>query len=248
MDASLVAPQVFREVIDGLRHGEHQRGIAQDGFPVLGQVVSAQLLPAQHQQHHHDQHHHEHLPPQPDHQDLQRDHQQDGIQVVEDGEHLDFPVDPARAQPEGGEHREEDTRRGRGRKTTQEQVFLPRLGAAPQLRRQQHQHIIDGNDDPGHRSRGHRNEIVPGIGFPARLVDLELPSDVDHDKAETNVEQRIRNGLEFGVVGSENARKQLRSDEPEDQEQGKGEHFSHRIRDIFGYERSKVNFFRQNPK
>ena len=37
----VVAPQVFREVIDGLRHGEHQRGIAQDGFPVLAFILTS---------------------------------------------------------------------------------------------------------------------------------------------------------------------------------------------------------------
>ena len=75
-----------------VKQGLHKiigRGVVESGYDYdrnLGEYCSFRRV----RWTHHDQHHHEHLPPQPDHQDLQRDHQQDGIQVVEDGEHLDF--------------------------------------------------------------------------------------------------------------------------------------------------------------
>jgi len=97
----------------------------------------------------------------------------------------------------------------------QQQVLLPCFGVAPVDGREHHEHVVERNENPRHGSRGHCDEIVAYIGAPLALFDLELPADVDHDKGQTDVQQRIGAHLERSVIGTQQPRQQLRGDEPQ---------------------------------
>ena len=107
-----------------------------------------------------------------------------------------------------------------GCEPAQQQVLLPRLGAAPQRRGQQHEDIIEYDEQPRERRRGHGDEVVGRVAPPAALVDLEFTADVDHDEAQTDVQQRVGRGLERGVSRAEKPREQLGRDESQHQEKG----------------------------
>lgn len=252
VDAVLGAVPVFRGEVDRLCQRTDDDREPQDPLPVLTHVPGGLPAPADGQQHGDDRHDGEHLPAQPDHEDLQRDHQQDGVQVVEDGQHLDLAVDPALLELQCGEHREEDAGRGGGREPAQQQVLLPRLGAVPQRRGQQHEDIIEYDEQPRECRRGHGDEVVGRVASPAALVDLEFTADVDHDEAQTDVQQRVGRGLERGVSRAEKLREQLGRDESQHQEKGKREYFSHRSCRLFARcgngPRGKDTTFAQIPK
>ncbi len=228
VDAVFGAVPVGRRQIEQLRQGADRDGEAQDAFPVLLHVPGRLPPPPDGEQDAHRAHDGEHLPFEADHQDLQRDHQQDGVQIVEDRQHLYFTVDPALFQVQRREHREEDARRGRGRETAQQQVLLlPRRGASPQVGGQQHEDVIEGDEQPRKRRGGHSDEVIGGVGAPAGLVDLELPADVDHNEPQTDVEQRVGRGLEARIGCAQCAGKQLRGDEAQHQEERERKNFSH---------------------
>lgn len=139
VDAVLGAVEVLGYQIDRLRGGEDHHGVTQHGLPVLPHVVVPEPPPAEGEQHDDHQQHGEELPAHPYHHNLQRYHQQDGVQVVEDGQHLNLAVNPARLEAQRRQHREEDAGRGGGRKAAQQQVLLPRLGRAPEVGGEQHE-------------------------------------------------------------------------------------------------------------
>ena len=215
MNAARLAEQRSGERVKPLRKCKNDDGVEQDRFPVLPQVVMPQFPPPRDQQQRHDRHDDEHLPLKADHRYLQGNHQQDGVQVVENRQHLDLAVHPTRFEVQRRQHREEDTRRGRGGKPAQQQVLLPCFGVAPVDGREHHEHVVERNENPRHGGRGHCDEIVAYIGAPLALFDLELPADVDHDKGQTDVQQRIGAHLERNVIGTQQPRQQLRGDEPQ---------------------------------
>ena len=74
---------------------------------------------------------------------------------------------------------------------------------------------------------GHGDEIIGGVGAPARLVDFELPSDVDHNESQADVEQGVGSRLETRIGRAECAGKQLRGDEAQHQKERERKNFSH---------------------
>ena len=94
MDASLLPVHMFRYQINHLRDTKRHDGIEQDGFPVLTYIIISHFLPAQNQEQYYNQNNDSQLPAQADHHDLQRDHQQDRIQVVEDRQYLYLLIYP----------------------------------------------------------------------------------------------------------------------------------------------------------
>ena len=169
----------------------------------------------------------QHLPFEPDHQDLQRNHQQDGVQVVEDRQHLDFAVDPALLQVQRGEHREEDACRGGGCEPAQQQVLLPRPGVGPEVGGQQYENVVEDDQQPWQCRGGHGDEVVGRVGAPARLVDFELAAHVDHDESQADVQQRVGSRLEARIGRAECAGEQLRGDEAQHQKERERKNFSH---------------------
>ena len=234
MDAVLGTVPVFRGEVDRLRQRADRDREPEDAFPVLPHVPRALPAPADGEQHDDDGHDGEHLPPQADHQDLQGDHQQDGVQVVEDGEHLDFAVDPALLELQRRQHREEDARRGRGGEAAQQQVLLPGRRVAPEIGGKQHEDVVEHDEQPGQRRRGHGDEVVGRVGAPARLVDFELAAHVDHDESQADIQQRVGRGLERAVTRAERAGKQLGGHESRHEEEGEGEYFAHGSESLFG--------------
>ena len=234
MDAVLGAVPVFRGEVDRLRQRADRDREPEDAFPVLPHVPRALPAPADGEQYDDDGHDGEHLPPQADHQDLQGNHQQDGVQVVEDGEHLDFAVDPALLELQRRQHREEDARRGRGGEAAQQQVFLPSRRVVPEIGGKQHEDVVEHDEQPGQRRRGHGDEVVGRVGAPARLVDFELAAHVDHDESQADVQQRVGRGLERAVTRAERAGKQLGGHESRHEEEREGEYFAHGSESLFG--------------
>ena len=108
MNAARLAEQQSGERVKPLRKCKNDDGVEQDRFPVLPQVVMPQFPPPRDQQQRHDRHDDEHLPLKADHRYLQGNHQQDGVQVVENRQHLYLFVDPALLEAQRREHREED--------------------------------------------------------------------------------------------------------------------------------------------
>ena len=227
VDAVFRAVKPGRDDVDELGQGADHDSQPQDGFPVLTYVPRRLPAPADGQQKGDDGDDGEHLPPQADHQDLQGDHQQDGVQIVEDGQHLYLFVNPAFLETEGREHREEDAGRGRRGETAQQQVLLPRLAAGPEFGRKQYEDVVEDDEYPRQRGRGHGDEVVRSVGAPAGFVDFEFAADVDHDESEADVKQRVGTLLERRVSCAERTRKQLRDDESQHQEKGERENFSH---------------------
>ena len=227
MDAVFGAVELRRGDVDRLRQGADHDGQPEDGFPVLPYVPPRLPAPAGGQQHDDDGDDGEHLPFEADHQDLQGDHQQDGVQVVENRQHLYLFVYPAFFEAQRREHREEDAGRGRGCETAQQQVFLPGFAAAPQRGRQQDENIVEYDEYPGQRRGGHGDEVVGRVGAPAGFVDLEFAPHVDHDEPQADVKQGVGAGFEACVSCTERPREELGDDESQHQEQGEGEDFSH---------------------
>ncbi len=125
MNSPLTSHQRFAEQINTL-HDRHQADrIQQNRFPGLRQLHRAQLSPAHNQQHTHHKHNHKQLPLKTNHQNLQRNHQQDGIQIIKNRQHLRFLVNPFLFQTRSRQHRKKNPRRGRRGKPAYQQTFIP---------------------------------------------------------------------------------------------------------------------------
>ena len=221
MNTALLAEIIFGKQVNQLGNTENHDRIGQNRPPILPQLIRTEFLPPQPQQQKDDHHDDEKLPAQTDHQDLQRYHQQDGVQVVENRQHLNFPIHPASLEPQGREHREQDAGRSRSGKTAQQQILFPGVAIAPKLGRQQHENIVQSDEQPGYGCRSHGDKIVLGIGAPTFFIDLEFPADIDHDERQTDIEKGRRPGPECRIALPEHPRKNLGSHEAKDEKQGK---------------------------
>ena len=89
----------FYSVINRLRNPAGKDGIEKNCLPILPHVITAHLSPSDDQKDHHDQNDNAQLPAQAYHHNLQRNHQQNRIKVVEDCQYLHLLVYPRRFQP-----------------------------------------------------------------------------------------------------------------------------------------------------
>ena len=110
MDTSRLSVQLLATEIEYLRSQKYDNRIEQDRFPVLTPVVFIQLLPTGGQQHKHNHHDNNQLPAQSDHHDLERNHQDDRIQIIENSQYLNLLINPTGLQPDSGEHGKQDSR------------------------------------------------------------------------------------------------------------------------------------------
>ena len=99
MDAGIFAIKVFGHPINRLRNPAGKDGIEKNCLPILPHVITAHLSPSDDQKDHHDQNDNAQLPAQAYHHNLQRNHQQNRIKVVEDCQYLHLLVYPRRFQP-----------------------------------------------------------------------------------------------------------------------------------------------------
>ena len=99
MDTSRLSVQLLATEIEYLRSQKYDNRIEQDRFPVLTPVVFIQLLPTGGQQHKHNHHDNNQLPAQSDHHDLERNHQDDRIQIIENSQYLNKHIVDSNHKP-----------------------------------------------------------------------------------------------------------------------------------------------------
>ena len=218
MDTTLLSIIIFRYQINKLRRSEDDDRIDQQGGPILPELIRSEPPPTEPEQQEYQCHDNKELPAQAYHHDLQRDHQQDRIEIIENSQHLDLAIHPALFEVARRQHRKEDTGRSRGCKTAEQQILFPCPAIVPIDGRQQHEHIVESYQQPGNGRRGHGDKIVLGIGFPTRLIDLELPSDIDHDKRQTDIEESGRSGLKGRIAIAQHSGQHLGGDKPQDKQ------------------------------
>ena len=149
MNAGIFTIEVFGHQINNLRDPAGKDCIKKNCLPVLPHVITAHLSPSDDQQDHHDQNDDTQLPAQTYHHDLQRYHQQDCVEVVEDRQYLYLLVYPGRFQPCRRQHRKQYTCRSRGCKPAQQKVFFPSFSTVPVNIRKQHEHIYNATKIQG---------------------------------------------------------------------------------------------------
>mmetsp|Transcript_62894 Transcript_62894/g.169737 ORF Transcript_62894/g.169737 Transcript_62894/m.169737 type:complete len:302 (-) Transcript_62894:29-934(-) len=141
---------------------------------------------------------HDKLPLRADVDGLQRDHEKESVQVVEDGQDANLLEDPSLLHASSLEHGEEDARRSRRREPCCDERLLPR-----QAELAQRVHEIDSAADPRDARRRHGNQVLAPILAEAGRVDVELESDVHHDVGHTehrdHLDDRLPRAIGAGV-------------------------------------------------
>lgn len=225
MDTSLFAVKMFGDQINHLGYSENCNRIEEDGPPLLPQVIGIQLFPSEPQEQEHDKHDRKQLPSKAYHHDLQWNHQQNGIQIIENGQHLNLPVHPALLEIQRRQHGEQDTSGSGSGKTAEQQVLLPCAGIAPIPRRQQNEDIVKCDEQPRNGSRRHGNKIIRRIGAPAGFIYLKFSPHIYHDERQADIEEGSGDVPESGIPFAEQTGQHLRGRKAENQEQGKSKDF-----------------------
>ena len=183
MNCSILSHKSFRDQVHAFECRHDTYGIEQNSSPRLRQVQRTQPFPSENQKDTNHQNNNKQLPLETDHQYLQRNHQQNRVQVIEYSKHLRLLVNPLLFQPGSGEHREKNSCGRRSRKPADQQIILPRQS------RIQKKDIITGYQEPRYGSRRHGNKIIRRVRTPFYLIQLEFPPYINHDKSKTNKHQ-----------------------------------------------------------
>ena len=107
---------------------------------------------------------------------LQRDHEDDRVQVVEDRQNTSFLVDPSGGEASGGQHREQYAGGGRGGEAPDEERFFnAQIENPPE---------VSGCEEPRNRCGTHSDKGIGAVLPEVRLVDVKFHAHLDHDVSE----------------------------------------------------------------
>mmetsp|Transcript_39260 Transcript_39260/g.103749 ORF Transcript_39260/g.103749 Transcript_39260/m.103749 type:complete len:262 (-) Transcript_39260:36-821(-) len=174
----LKADAAVRVESQALAGGGDEARVQQRPAVGAGQMQGVQVPPRQGEKQRQEHRVHGQLPPEAHHEHLERDHEQDGVEVVEDRQDPALLEEPGLLQARSLQHAEEDAGAGRRREPGHEQGGTPGHGAR--------QHVVQpaGDEDPRESSRGHCHEVVEAVAPELGLVDVELVAHVHHQERE----------------------------------------------------------------
>mmetsp|Transcript_77646 Transcript_77646/g.199945 ORF Transcript_77646/g.199945 Transcript_77646/m.199945 type:complete len:520 (+) Transcript_77646:212-1771(+) len=156
----------------------HQGPASRAGHPQL-----VQLRPREAQQRGHPDGVDQQLPLEAYQVHLERDHKQDGVKVVENGQDASLLEEPGLLQASCLQHAEQDAGAGGRGEARHQQGRPPRHGAG--------QHVVQpGRDEEPRQACGrHRHDVVLAIVPQSGLVDVELVPDIHHEEREAEHRQ-----------------------------------------------------------